>query len=60
MLSQKSIPGPQYKDPLVKVKVLVPFYMAGRLYEPGVVVSMPHTDAVLAATNLNPPQVEIL
>jgi hypothetical protein len=60
MLSQKSIPGPQYKDPLVKVNVLVPFYMGGVLREVGTTISMLSTDARMAATNANPPQVEIL
>lgn len=61
MLTERSIPAPQViKDPPVKVRVLSAFYMAGKVCEVGSTVSMPRTDAIMAATNVTPPQVEIL
>jgi hypothetical protein len=60
MLQQSTVPSPQFEDPLIRVKVLTPFYMRGRLYEPGVSISMLTSDAQAAAKIVVPPQVEIL
>jgi hypothetical protein len=54
------VPGPKYNDPMVRVKVLTPFYVAGRLCEPGITMSMLTSDAQAAAKIMIPPQVEIL
>jgi hypothetical protein len=59
MLTQR-IPGPQLQDPMVRVRVLRPFYVAGRLCEPGVTISMTTSDAQAGAKNAIPPTVEIL
>jgi hypothetical protein len=61
MLGRHSMPGaPQFADPLVRIKVLIPFYMAGKLYEEGVTMSMLSSEAQAGARSCNPPRVEII
>jgi hypothetical protein len=62
MLNHNSIvPGPGVaRDPMIRVKVLVPFFMAGKLCDVGDTVSMPTTEARYAAGSIIPPRIEIL
>ena len=60
MLSEKSIPGPKYSDPMIRVKVLVPFFMLGKVCEIGSVVTMLSSEARAAAETIIPPRVEII
>jgi hypothetical protein len=60
MLSHTSIPGPTFKDPMVRVKVLVPFFMAGKQCDVGDTLKMLTSDAQAAAKGCVPPRVEII
>jgi hypothetical protein len=60
MLSEKSVAGPKYKDPMLKVKILVPIRVAGRECAVGEIVSMLTSDASFETKCCIPPRVEIL
>ena len=48
------------KDKLVKVKILQPFYVAGRIAEVGSIVSLALGDAQFMGRAISPPKCEIL
>ena len=59
MLSEKSVPGPKFKDPMTKVRVVAPIRFYGNEYKDGDIVSIPLSDAQ-ALRNSIPSPIEIL
>jgi hypothetical protein len=60
MLSERSIPGPKFNDPLVECRVLVEMFIAGKLYNVGDRVRIPTSDMQFAKNCCVPPRVELL
>jgi len=59
MLSQKSIPGPTYRDPMVQVEILAAIRVAGRECAVGDTVTMLSSDAQALSAS-TPPSVAFL
>jgi hypothetical protein len=57
MLSQTSIPGPKFSDPLIKVKILKAIYVAGKECAVGSTAEMRKSEATFLITT-RPPTVE--
>jgi hypothetical protein len=60
MLGETSVPGPKFKDPSIRVRVLVPFFMGGEEQLVGSVTTMLTSEANYASRSIVPPRVEIL
>jgi hypothetical protein len=60
MILSEIAPRPIYKDPLVRVRALVPIFVGGKEYAVGDMVSMPTSDMLFSKNMCIPPRVEIL
>jgi hypothetical protein len=60
MLKQASVPGPQFNDPKLNVRVLVPIFVGGKEYLPGDTISMLTSDVQAASQGCIPPRVQVV
>jgi hypothetical protein len=60
MLSEKSVPGPKYKDPMIQVRVLAPMRSGGKEYAVGDTLGMLTSEAQYASKSITPPRVEVI